>query len=468
MDKTIYHKKRGSGATYYLVLTIWILSNITSLAQESKIRLLFVGDILLSRNVAMECGVHKESPWKELITLFKEANLVIGNLEGAVGDSTEQLASTSKSPVFPIPYKLLNLLPDAGFNAITIENNHSTDLGSIAKKRTIDSLFNKSITPIYLDNSPQFKTINNLVIAIVAINLIPDREYNKSEIPSIQIEQKMRMARTLADVLIVSIHWGSELLDWPNQSQRNAASWLVKQGADLIIGSHPHVIQQPEMIDGKPVFFSLGNHLFDQKYPTTKEGMIADITIENNKIYCKGILTHTKPNSFYPKIVSETPLAFDTITIKSHLLKVNQYTFRPISVPKSTRTILAAYTNNQQIWATHPMPLLDVSSYKFNEQEEYLFTLETHYSSLDKETTIRPYVYATDDKGIYAKWRGSALAWPLLDAIILPTSPNQLQAIHRGDSFLSPDKNCKTTRVATYQWNGFGFKGVTDSISIQK
>ena len=54
---------------------------------------------------------------------------------------------------------------------------------------------------------------------------------------------------------------GSELLAWPNKRQRESAQWLIKNGADIINGSHPHVAQKPEIFDGKPIFFSLGNHL---------------------------------------------------------------------------------------------------------------------------------------------------------------------------------------------------------------
>jgi poly-gamma-glutamate synthesis protein (capsule biosynthesis protein) len=75
----------------------------------------------------------------------------------------------------------------------------------------------------------------------------------------------MRLARSLAELVVVYIHWGSELLDWPNTGQREAAGWLIQNGADVIVGHHPHVVQTPECVRGRPVFFSLGNHVFDQR-----------------------------------------------------------------------------------------------------------------------------------------------------------------------------------------------------------
>ena len=64
---------------------------------------------------------------------------------------------------------------------------------------------------------------------------------------------------------LVSVHWGSELLEWPTSEQRRAARWLIAQGADLIVGHHPHVVRPAECLAGKPGFYSLGNHVFDRR-----------------------------------------------------------------------------------------------------------------------------------------------------------------------------------------------------------
>ena len=99
--------------------------------------------------------------------------------------------------------------------------------------------------------------------------------------------------------------------------------------------------------------------------------------------------------------------------------------------------------------------------------EKYIFALQNHYSTLDKEISIRPYVYAIDSLGMYAKWRGSALAFPLLDAQISPSNPQILCALHRGDSYITLSKENTDTRIMAYKWNGFGFSGLSDSIACQ-
>jgi len=448
---------------------VFLLITQSGIAQESKIQVLFVGDILLSRNVRTEFQTRNSSPFEAIKPFLKSADLVIGNLEGAVGNKNDQYSSKSDSPVFDIDSTHIRLLKDAGFNVITCENNHSFDLGEAGKINTIEALRNSEITPVNLGNSPQFFTVKNIVIALVTINMVAGRDLSSNQIPSVGIRQKMRLACSLGNIVIVSIHWGSELLDWPNKVQRETASWLIKNGADLIIGSHPHVIQKPEMIYGKPVFFSLGNQLFDQKYPKTKEGLMVDITIQHGQYQCEGIITHTKHNSFYPEKGDSVNYKSAPLPLRKNTLSVNNYALKPISVSVNgqPKLILEAYQKGKRVWSTHPMPIITLASSKLDGEHEYLFALEKHYSNLDRETGLRPYVYDIDDKGLFAKWRGSALAWPLLDAVLSPYDGKMLCALHSGDSFISPDSTSTNTRIAVYQWNGFGFKGINDSTACE-
>lgn len=83
---------------------------------------------------------------------------------------------------------------------------------------------------------------------------------------------------------------------------------------------------------------------------------------------------------------------------------------------------------------------------------------------MDGEIGPRPYIYELSPNGFIARWRGSALAWPLLDALISPQDGSVLCGLHRGDSFVMPDKNNKSLRVQAYRWNGFGFSGEDDSV----
>jgi Putative enzyme of poly-gamma-glutamate biosynthesis (capsule formation) len=396
--------------------------------------------------------------------LFSEADVVIGNLEGAVGEVADS-ARSKNSLLFDIRKGDIGLLYEAGFDILTIENNHIYDLGEEGKDSTVVSLQKSGLVAVHNKNSPHFFTAKGVVVSIIAVNTISNKEYTADEIPSIELMQQLRLAKNLSNVVIVSIHWGSELVDWRVKQQRNIAEWLAQNGADIIIGSHPHVIQQPEVIDGKPVFYSLGNYLFDQKYDATKEGLIADIRIKNGKIKCTGIITRTAEHSFYPRVVREVDYGFKAIETNK-LFKIGEFTLLPVSENSGvdSKIRLDGYSADRKVWSSQSIPLVSIETGKLDGENEHLFTLEKHYSTIDNETDIRPYVYGTDIKGIHAIWRGSALAWPLVDAHISKSDSKTLCVLHRGDSYINIDKNTQKKRLMSYRWNGFGFSGVTDSV----
>ena len=464
MDKTVRHRQKNLRSLRNALLGLLILfGSCTDKLEE--VRILFVGDILLSRNVRTEYRMHKDSPWKYLYHDFKTADLVIGNLEGAVGSRKKTVQPTADVPIFDIDSSDIALLKQAGFSAMTIENNHSGDLGTVGRKQTMETLRKNGITPIDYDHSPQFITLKNKVIAILAVNLVRSGDGSKTTFPSVEFQQKLRLAKSLANVVIVSIHWGSELLEWPDKEQRKCTNWLIKNGADILIGSHPHVIQKPELINGKPVFFSLGNHLFDQKYPESKEGLMAEIRIQSATFSCNGWKTHTATHSFYPKTTGLQNL-FKNVSLNNKPLKIDGLRLWPVSISAGNKLVLNAYENNRKKWSSHPMSIVTIATSKLDGSNEYLFTLEKHFSSLDRSYSLRPYVYSIGKIGIYARWRGSALAWPLIDAQISPSDPTTIMVLHQGNSFLELDKTASKNRYAVYRWNGFGFSGISDTTAI--
>ena len=266
--------------------------------QPSSTRLLFTGDILLSRHVAVEWQRRRVSPWTRFAQLFNESQWVSGNLEGALGSPAACIESAR--PCFATPESAVELLKTAGFHGLTLENNHAGDLGSAGRERTRRLLQEESLAAIDFENSPLIAQAGNAKIALVSLTLIPAADGHVQQLPSKEIAQKLQMARQLADLVVVSIHWGREYQKLVDSMQRAQARWLIQQGADLIVGHHPHVVQRPECVDGHPVFFSLGNHVFDQTYPPTKEGMIADCQLTSGRLSCQEIRTHTARGTSFP------------------------------------------------------------------------------------------------------------------------------------------------------------------------
>src|ERR1017187_516849 len=426
------------------------LSPANPAAPQTEVRLLFTGDISLSRQVRAEIDHTHRFPWDEFTALFHSADFVAGNLEGAVGKPEDCLPAAAAAPCFDIPATLVPLLAKAGFRAMGIANNHSGDLGPAGAKATAQALGEAGIDALSFADSPRFLWLGGHTIAVVAVSAVAGRDGTRVEIPSTELRQKLRLARNLSELVVVFIHWGSELLDWPSVEQRRAAAWLVRHGAGLIVGHHPHVVQAAECVGGKPVFFSLGNHLFDQKYPDTKKGLIADCRIRDGVLRCSAIATETSAGSSFPTLGQALSPANCPVSLTP--------------VPLRARDAEGGYVIQGAGWRSAVLPLVSAEWGKLSGQpdKQMLFTLEQRYSPIDREDGPRPYVYEVRASGLVARWRGSALAWPLLDAALLPGGDGVLCALHRRDSFIQLEPTVAGVRTAAYRWNGFGFRGVED------
>ena len=456
----------GKRAVLALIMAAFCM--VPSAQQPAEgVRLLFTGDILLSRQVSAEIQQRKDSPWTDFTKLFHDANLVGGNFESAIGDKTECLSGNSLC--FAAQESSAALMKAAGFSLVTAENNHSGDLGKAGRDSTSATFQSSGIPAVNFDHSPQFFRVGRITLAVVAITLVKATDGEVQQIPSVTLTQKMRLARQLANVVLVSIHWGNELQDWPADTQQQQARWLVAHGADLIVGHHPHVIQPPQCVDGKPVFFSLGNHLFDQKYGETKDGLIADCHIHGGQLSCGGLQTHTDANTSYPTLLGRDAAADSVLqgctTPISAGLQVKGITIKPVPWSRDqpeVGVVLEGYRGDKLQWRSRRQELVSLQASSTMGTEPLLVSLERHPSSIDNELGLRPYVYAVGPGGLVARWRGSALAWPLLDAIT--TSDGVVCALHRDDSFLLADPETKGTRIAAYRWNGFGFTGVNTPV----
>ncbi|WP_295391904.1 CapA family protein [uncultured Thiodictyon sp.] len=479
---------RAPGATFTLKRTVFVLVLLpytfwASAGEDRRglagvageVQLLFTGDILLSRHVQAQMQKTGRGPWDGWPPLLRQADWVLGNLEGAVGDGAD--CAQTPRPCFAIPAAAVPYLSAAGFRTLGLANNHAADLGEPGLRATTEALARAGLDSIDFAGSPRFVRLGGVTLGLVAFSMVPDAQGRRLNLPSWLLAQRLRLARRLANLVVVYVHWGTELLDWPATEQRQAARWLISQGVDLIVGHHPHVVQPAECLNGKPVFYSLGNHVFDQKYPSTKEGVLADCRIGDGRLRCHPIGTQTAAGDAFPRLVAttaQTPSPLDACTVAlGPAFSVAGLTLRPVSVAADTagapaRIALAAFESDQPRWQTRPLELLglDASRFAGPAGPPLLLTLERHPSSLDHADDPRPYVYELAPKGLIARWRGSALAWPLLDATLAPDDPAVLCALHRGDSFLVPDPATTRTRIAAYRWNGFGFSGLDDAAAL--
>jgi len=443
-------------------------AGIARRAGPAPVRLLFTGDILLSRQVAVEQRRTGGSPWHSVAPLFARADWVGGNLEGAIGPDSD-CVKAGDSLCFAFGADAARQLAAGGFSMVTVANNHAGDLGDAGRIATARALSAARVMPVSFEASPRFVRIGGVTLGIVAITLVPGADGRMQAVPSTEVAQRLRLAHTLANVVVVSIHWGTELQDWPTGAQRSAAAWLVDHGADIVVGHHPHVVQRPECVHGHPVFFSLGNHVFDQKYPETKAGLIADCSLWRDRLRCDGIRTRARRGSAVPVPegnLGDAALASCAPAVRGPLV-VDGWTMRPApwsaAEDDSAGVVLEGWRGGARQWRTRRVSLVSLDTgLARRDGTPLLLALERHPSAMDGEVATRPHVYRVGSRGLIAMWRGTALAWPLLDAVVAPDGA--LCALHRGDSFLRPDPaTTGKTRTMRYRWNGFGFSAVDDA-----
>jgi len=228
------------------------------------------------------------SPW------FLTADLAVVNLETPVGPPPH-----SGYPCFNAPEPYLLALRDAGFGLFLTANNHTLDRRDRGLRHTIDALDRYSLPHIgtYRDAAardsltPHIRTISGIRVGFLNYTygtngIEPHDGAAVDYIDRTLISADIRKARDAgAEIVCVCVHWGDEYHMLPNRAQRDLADWLQAQGVELIIGSHPHVVQPMELRDNPDgsrclVVYSLGNFISNMKTRDTRGGAAVAVRLE--------------------------------------------------------------------------------------------------------------------------------------------------------------------------------------------
>lgn len=265
---------------------------------KKPVRMVFVGDIMMTRGV--EASVKKNysgdfSKLFENVSIVSSADIAFANLEGAVSDTGNNVGSKYSFRMNPV---ILPVLKKTGFDIVSFANNHVGDWNVTAFNDTRTRVDNEGILYTGAGNNhkqaSQVKIIekNGMKIGFIGFSDVGPNWIKATETnPGILLAsdpnrlQIIADAKSQVDFLVVSYHWGDEYKPFNNR-QKTLAESSIDAGADLIIGHHPHVIQDYTEYKGKLIFYSLGNFMFDQSWsPETMRGLITDITINPDGTY---------------------------------------------------------------------------------------------------------------------------------------------------------------------------------------
>jgi len=250
--------------------------------------LVFTGDILLAGRAGdLIAKEGPEAPFAGVREVLRAADLAVGNLECALATGGR---AADKQFTFRGSPEAARALAAAGFDLVTLANNHSVDFGPRALLETIESLRKQNIRCVGAGadlaaarRPARFSLEPGPVrVAVLAFsNMLPTSFYATDERPGTNparlgaIAEEVAGARAEADVVIVLFHWGKELSSKPSSSQRLLARAAVDAGADLVVGHHPHVLQGLERRGSSLIAYSLGNFLFPSRERTRQTVMLS-------------------------------------------------------------------------------------------------------------------------------------------------------------------------------------------------
>ncbi|MFO7526054.1 MAG: CapA family protein [Ignavibacteriaceae bacterium] len=264
----------------------------------------FVGDLMCHSTQFNYAKVENDSfdfrpVYREIKNVLAYADFTIGNLETVTAGRS---ASYSGYPFFNSPDDFIVALKDAGFDLLITSNNHSLDKGEKGVLRTIEQikLNNLQYTGTFNSESDRDSIrvvdLNGIKIAILSYtygtNGIPKpkgKDYIVNLIDYSLIESDIKKARTNTELVLVYFHFGEEYQRLPNQYQKDVVNNTIIFGADIIIGSHPHVIQPVDYyktseskLENGFIAYSLGNFISNQRWRYSDAGVILNIELTKN------------------------------------------------------------------------------------------------------------------------------------------------------------------------------------------
>lgn len=259
----------------------------------------FVGDIMLDRGVEAKIIKHGGGdfgfPFELIRDELKNYDLLFGNLEGTISDRGTDTGSLYS---FHMDVKAAPALKEAGFSVLSLANNHMSDWGKAALEDTLYRLKGQGI--LYSGGGFYDEDAYDPAVAILADGTsvafvsfsqfhgyfeANEKKAGIAMLSSENVSRSIKKAKEMADIVIASFHYGDEYAKLPNDFQKKISRLAIDEGADLVVGHHPHVIQPVERYGDGWIAYSLGNFIFDQYFSEeTMEGGFLEAIVWNGEI----------------------------------------------------------------------------------------------------------------------------------------------------------------------------------------
>ena len=256
-----------------------IINEVEIFKKDNLTTIIFVGDIMPGRSVMRKAIEVKDNlyPFGKVADFLNSSDLTFANLESPIVKNCPETVGGFK---FCTNYDVAGGLSYSGIDIVSLANNHSSNYGPEGLTETKNYLTKNGISFVG-DNNLVIKNINGTNFGFLGFDYTLKNNLD-SDLKLIEDSNEK------VDVLIVGVHWGDEYKELANNFQRLTASQMVGSGADVIIGSHPHWVEDYEEINGRPVYYSLGNFIFDQMWSEeTKKGLVVKLTFDGTSLVKK-------------------------------------------------------------------------------------------------------------------------------------------------------------------------------------
>lgn len=288
-------KKLFASIAFILIVTLSAAADQQPEALD-EFTLAAVGDLMLgNRTEPFLKQFGPDYPFTEVMPFLGQADVVIGNLESAIstrGKAVENKKFTLRAG--PLAAKALN---EGNIRVVTLANNHSMDFGPLALKDTLAILDEHGIlyTGAGLDlddaRSPAVLRIKGKTVAFLSYSLtFPLEFFASANRPGTApgyaeyIKADIEKVRPMANIVVVSFHWGAELMTAAKDYQIELGRQAIDWGADVVLGHHPHVLQELEVYRGRLIAYSLGNFVFGSESNRTNFSMILLLTFRGKSL----------------------------------------------------------------------------------------------------------------------------------------------------------------------------------------
>ena len=438
-------------------------------ADEQLVEILAVGDIMTGRGLA---GV--KDVFAHVSETLRTADLTIGNLEGALSAAPVP----ADSVWLHLPLSTPATLSEAGFDLLGMANNHALDAGRAGLAETRRLLRAAGLEPVE-GESVVVREIDGLSLAFLAWNDLgePDRD---------PLLTAVRAARAGADVVVVMVHWGREYQRHPALLQRDLAGELLAAGVDVVVGSHPHVVQDLRVVQPvaasdrtRLIAFSLGNFAFDQGWDDTGQGLGLRLLFDAGGLRAAQALplwTAPRPRWMSPdpaaallaRILPAQRLGFECVEeaceavlvpndSRSGILGSGAIDLTGDGVPEIIRRrkdAVEILQGSQSVWRSpeewqvHDMALGDP-----NDDGRYEVLLAVDKTGPSGTSTSQPFVVGYRGGTYRDLWGGSPVHAPILEVELGDLNGDGLEELAAIEAAIDDSARY----VTVWRWHGWGF-----------